>query len=509
MPYNLKILKKVFKEGVQSVPKVELDMLFAGQGNKLYRYPHEKGAERFMKEGWKPEDINQWTTPTDDPKGIYWSPSKKSFKEYQHTADPELSWEPRKDVSNELALKNYPIVEGLRRPGSTIKSVPKGLEESKLPSTDFLVRKYPVETDAGEVYPDYKEVVQRKPGNVLAKYKDTYKILGLGGLGLVAGDMLSPGDAEAMPLGKPIKGLFKTFAEGMQNKSGLSIKQANYNGKTHLIARENGREVGEIAYISRPDGNAEISNVLVHPEFQRKGKGTQLYMEAYNVARDQGKKLYVSSNRTDDALALHRSFSKSGILRRDGEIDFSNVVERDMKKAGQLKPAVSSASDRLKGMELRGGKISGVYQGIGDSRYIHMEDGRIFPTDKDSLNELCAEFGTQNYVKKFGALPEGTEQGSARWAQILKSYEMNQLKGTPSRISGGRKPDRIRILEDSLTDRQNMIGSAGLADQVLVQDNKTKKWWLWPRVYAEPAEAAGLVRIDKGKNTLFTNKGLK
>ncbi len=152
---------------------------------------------------------------------------------------------------------------------------------------------------------------------------------------------------------------------------------------------------------------------------------------------------------------------------------------------------------------MQGSTIAGVYQSAGDSRYIHLTDGRIIPTDRDSLHELAAEFGTQKQIRDFVE-----KNNEAKWDQILRSYHFNEERGTPPR-AGGAKPSRIHILENSLVDRQQMLGEGNIADQVLVQSVKSKKWWLWPRVYAEPAEAAGLVRIDRAKKTLFTNKGLR
>ena len=207
-----------------------------------------------------------------------------------------------------------------------------------------------------------------------------------------------------------------------------------------------------------------------------------------------------------DAMPLGKPLK--GAWKTFGEAMRSKTpLGEHMRKAGQKVPAVSSSSERLVGQPLRGSKISGVYQGIGDKRYIHLEDGRVFPTDKKSVHELAAEFGTRAYVNKFAGHAGEATPGTPKWDQILKSLEMNETRGIPPR-AGGSKPKRIEILENSLLDRQGMLQDE-LADQVLVQSMKSKKWWLWPRVYAEPAEAAGLVRIDRAKKTLFTNKGLR
>jgi hypothetical protein len=174
----------------------------------------------------------------------------------------------------------------------------------------------------------------------------------------------------------------------------------------------------------------------------------------------------------------------------------------EMRKAGQKGPAESSAHTALKGLKFKDGVVSGVYQGVGDSRYIHLEDGRIFPTNRDTLHDLAAARGTTKSVDKFQAMP--TKE--AQWEHILKSLEMNERNGTPPR-AGGAKPARIAILERSLQARYDMLPPEEVADQVLVQSLTNKVWFMWPRAFAEPAEAAGKVRIDRAKHTLSTNKG--
>ena len=174
-----------------------------------------------------------------------------------------------------------------------------------------------------------------------------------------------------------------------------------------------------------------------------------------------------------------------------------------MRKAGQLKPAKSSAFDRLQGMPYKGSKISGVYQGAEDRRYIHLEDGRIFPANAATIHDLAAARGTTQSVSKFDSLP--TEE--ARWDHILKSLAMNEQRGVPPR-AGGSKPTRMAIIENSLQFRNEALDPEEVADQILVRSNRTNMWFLWPRKFAEPAEAAGLVTIDRAKNTLSTNKGL-
>jgi hypothetical protein len=140
---------------------------------------------------------------------------------------------------------------------------------------------------------------------------------------------------------------------------------------------------------------------------------------------------------------------------------------------------------------------------VGERRYIHLEDGRIFPANTSTIHDLAAARGTTKSVSKFDSLP--TEE--ARWEHILKSLAMNEARGVPPR-AGGAKPLRIAIIENSLSFRNETLSPEEVADQLLVQSTRNNVWFLWPKKFAEPAEAAGLVRIDRAKHTLSTNKGL-
>jgi hypothetical protein len=404
---NNELVRKALKE------------LFAKQfkkGPRLYRQDSYSKPLREFDE-LQQFNLGDSMTPKGEPGGIYFaehpyevSPLVMGTDRTRNEVRSTKEAMRRAGVGKDLNVRPFDVAAA-PLPSARVKSIgtTEWLNEySKMPF-DELTEKLKRETDFVS-FPDVaagsrnRQTVQLNPHKSIARLKDgTYKIIGLGGMGLVAGDMLSPGDAEAMPLGKPIHAAGKTFAEVMRGK-----------------------------------------------------------------------------NQLGDA----------------------------MRKAGQVKPALSSASDSLKGMPLRGSKISGVYQGVGKRRYIHLENGQIYPTTRDSVHELAAEWGTQKYVQKFGQVEgEARPGGGAKWQQILKSLEMNEQRGVPPR-AGGSKPTRMALLEKSLADRQGMLGESEIAAQVLVQSTKSKKWWLWPRVYAEPAEAAGLVRIDRAKNTLFTNEGL-
>lgn len=414
-------LTKAIPKGFLNAKKEDLPKLYKFLQSRIgppTLMRHEKNPERLALEGFNPDrqahpygtSIGGWG----EPNGLYYAPSggKDQIKSMQR-----LISGPHEVSHAKPNVKGY-VLPGAREKifdnaeWNKVITNQSGTHRSAKDLTDELKEKYDVIhfPDAAVGQDELLQSAQLNPQSVMAKIKTdkgyAYKVIGaagLGTMGLLAGDALSPKDAEAAGFGKQIKGVWDLFKTAMRSKTRL--------------------------------GN-------------------------------------------------------------------------DMRKAGQINPALSSAHKDLVGKVVKGSKISGVYQGQGDHRYVHLEDGRIFPTDRDGVHELAAELGTQDYIQKFGQAEGGAiPGGGAKWDQIFKSYRLNQQWGTPSR-SGGRKPDRIRILEDSLTTRQGMLGKDNIADQVLVQDTETKMWWLWPRVYAEPAEAAGLVKIDRAKNTLFTNKGL-
>jgi hypothetical protein len=167
-------------------------------------------------------------------------------------------------------------------------------------------------------------------------------------------------------------------------------------------------------------------------------------------------------------------------------------VGKEMSKIGQIKPAFSSSHERLKGMELSGSTITGVYQGGKNVRYIHLKDGRILPTDRASLSQLAAERGTQQKIAEFA----GHETQDQRVAQAMKSLAMNESKGISPHL-GGTKPTRQHVLENWFTDRAQMLGADKLADQAFVRSTKTRAWFMMPKVYAEILEPMGLIKIDK------------
>jgi GNAT superfamily N-acetyltransferase len=118
----------------------------------------------------------------------------------------------------------------------------------------------------------------------------------------------------------------------------LDVSHSEYGGKHQFIFKSGGKEVGEISIAPRDDGNFEVSNVLVWPQFQRQGNGTQLYRHAYDFAKSQGKSLFISNDRTDDAKALHKTLESKGVLSQGGKISFGeneSGTDKDSKAASE------------------------------------------------------------------------------------------------------------------------------------------------------------------------------
>ena len=142
-------LKKVFEEGVEALSKTELAKLFTTKKKLLRSDPNPKA---LMKKGFMTNHPEK--TTYEDVPGIYFSKDAG----YMNEIYPE-------DINN--------YVEGIKRPSAVTKYInPHGKNVDKFydpgaptGNADFLHRG--------------SEVIQLKPNNMLVRYKDIYRILGL------------------------------------------------------------------------------------------------------------------------------------------------------------------------------------------------------------------------------------------------------------------------------------------------------------------------------------------
>lgn len=110
-----------------------------------------------------------------------------------------------------------------------------------------------------------------------------------------------------------------------------------------IFKTEAGKEIGELQLKLRKRGSKDMvaANLIVWPEFQRKGHATEFYRHAAAWVEAKGGKLYLSKDRTDDAKALHKSFKEKGFLDDNDRISFSPTTNTRWKfqSSGQQQEA--------------------------------------------------------------------------------------------------------------------------------------------------------------------------
>ena len=157
-----KILEKVFKVGVESVPKEELEALFKSSKGKLYRGEYFPGEMM----------------------GLKWDPKHASTGWEEFGKVPALEFLPKKG-----AEQYGKVVEAIPRPGAKVLKAPYISEK---------IAKEAVEGGYDLVRFKGGAVSQVKPGNVLLKAGNKYRILGLAGAGLVGAGLASKARAEPL-----------------------------------------------------------------------------------------------------------------------------------------------------------------------------------------------------------------------------------------------------------------------------------------------------------------------
>jgi hypothetical protein len=206
------LLKKIFKEGVKSVSKKDLVKLFRESRNKLYRA--DIRAETLARKGFD-SSIASRSLPEGDVPGIYYTRRLRDIGELV-------------DMEDEL-----PNVVGLPRPGSKIL---KGGTHYNYQALSDKQAKALEDADfaSGRAIEGFIEVVQLKPGNVLARIDTArgrvYRILGLTG---AATATLSTSNSEASPIYDVLKAGTKQArraAKGFESRTSKLLAGTDFMG---------------------------------------------------------------------------------------------------------------------------------------------------------------------------------------------------------------------------------------------------------------------------------------
>lgn len=86
----------------------------------------------------------------------------------------------------------------------------------------------------------------------------------------------------------------------------VEVPLEHVTGETCVVAEVDGTPAGFATVLPRPDGEAELDGLFVHPDRQRLGLGRALVASAADLARAMGARvLHVIAN--DDASAFYRA----------------------------------------------------------------------------------------------------------------------------------------------------------------------------------------------------------
>lgn len=98
----------------------------------------------------------------------------------------------------------------------------------------------------------------------------------------------------------------------------VQVPVEHLSAETCIVAEIDGAPAGFATVLPRPDGEAELDGLFVHPTRQRLGLGRALVTEAAQLARAMGAStLHVIAN--EDALAFYRAvgFIQTGMAPTD------------------------------------------------------------------------------------------------------------------------------------------------------------------------------------------------
>jgi hypothetical protein len=248
MPAAAEILKKVFEEGVESVSKEDLAKLFASSKTKLSRI--DLRPEEFIEQGWNPKRGHLSGVAYSDEPGLYWASRPKDLKYFRTGGYLEsVAKRPLEELE----------VEGIKRPGASeiTTFAGGGAPPHTTEGVDFINREWPVH--------DFSETVQKRPGNVLARYGDKYKIIGLAAaLGLGGYAASQPHEAHAGLFSDILKATMEGAAKRTAETTGKELAMEAGTSEARLVGKTLTVEGVEktVSGVRRVSGNPNIRLVL-------------------------------------------------------------------------------------------------------------------------------------------------------------------------------------------------------------------------------------------------------
>jgi hypothetical protein len=271
--------------------------------NKLFENPPNEGLETFAKTDKKllkadsrPVDLfasgmkPKYKSSFGEIGGLYWAPRKEFFDTFVN--------ESRFKAYKDAGILESRTIEGIPRPDAKVQTIFQHTSDpGKLRS---LGRRKLLDKDADFVeilrnmdrLGPFHEIVQRKPGNVLARLNVTgtpkgnflYRILGLAGAtagGVAAGEE----EVEAMPLGKLLKGAAARAVPKGESSAAKKLVGKVIEGRTVT----NVTAGGPYRYIHYNDGTVErVGKDSIHN--LARGFGTESKMAEF-AAKDEPSQL--------------------------------------------------------------------------------------------------------------------------------------------------------------------------------------------------------------------------
>lgn len=309
------VLKKVFKKGIDSISKEELEGLFKTTKNKLFR--REANPEALIKGGFE-ANASRFHAPYDQ-SGIYYGRTPKSV---------------------EMWTGETPNVTGISRPGATTSKGSYGLTleemEKEAGGSDFVHR----------ALGGIDEVIQKKPHNVLAKITNNegnsaYRILGLASALGAGGVALNSDEAEAFPIGKLLKAGTKgaaTMASKAIAGAGSSTEKAlkgqafeAFGGRTIQSITKGSGDKRIITFTD--ESVAPVTKDVLHDLMRQ--RGTQAKMTEFATKDTEGQLAQAYKS-----LQFHESRAWHGHTEKTIRSYHKDFV-KNLKDAGQEVPAMS------------------------------------------------------------------------------------------------------------------------------------------------------------------------